>query len=292
MIREFRLWSHKTFYQSGPSFFRSVLPTVGFIAALIAITTFVITYAANEKPLEKTVYVLAVLLAVFIVAAFMAISAALAQGPERRLVRYPQLIQQMGVATANAYISVSNPRLTSKGETLNELQASLRNVADKFRAVIWCIMNDRLAVSIKVRNEVGDQFYTLSRDPQAREGRPEGVAHTLGTIRGNTEFAKLVGEGCPRQYEFISHDLFSDADAGRYYNSDPHWRNKYSTIATVPIYSENVADGYVLGCLCLDAKKVGLFLKGESLILHLMKQQAALMFPILHAFSQKWESVR
>ncbi len=286
-----RLSVLKAVYEKAPTFFKGIFPAVSFIAAVIGITTFLLTYLLKDEPLERAVYILSILLWIFLLVTLGSLGFALSQAPERRLLQHSHLLHQMGVKSSNAYIALSNPSLDNKHQALQELARSLRDVVDNFRALVWCIVNDRVVVSIKVRNITGDKFYTLCRNSHAIEDRPEGVAHTLGPINDNAEFAQIVGEGLPRQYHFISHDLGEDAAKGRYYNSDPHWRHKYLTTVTVPIFSKHFADSYVWGCLCVDAKKSGIFMKGEKVLLDLMKQQAALLLSVLYVFTTKWTTL-
>lgn len=273
------VWGYKFFYTVLPESFRGLVPAVGFIASVIALSLFAFSFFTSENSSDQSILILSSLLAIFVFLTGILFSLVLQRGTERRLLKDPNVFEQMGARAANSYIQLLE---APEGREEKELQNVLRQMLDNFRDVIWLIVQDEVVVSIKVRVE--ESFYTMCRNSDARQGRPEGVEFSSGSISENTEFTYIASKEVSIRPHYVNHNLYYSADSKEYRNSDPQWRDKYGTIITVPIYCQDYGGGYIVGCLCLDAQKPGLFLKGEELIINLLKEQAGLIFIILHTF--------
>ncbi len=274
------VWGYKFFYTVLPESFRGLVPAVGFIASIIALSLFGFSFFTSDNSSETSILILSSLLAIFVSLTGILFSLVLQRGTERRLLKDPNVFEQMGARAANSYIKLFE---APEGREEKELQNVLRQMLDNFRDVIWLIVQDEVVVSIKVRR-VEESFYTLCRNSDARQGRPESVEFSSGLISENTEFTYIASKEVSLRPHYINHNLYKSADSKEYMNSDPQWRDKYGTIITVPIYCQDYEDGYIVGCLCLDAQKPGLFLKAEELIVNLLKEQAGLIFIVLHTF--------
>lgn len=150
------------------------------------------------------------------------------------------------------------------GHLENDAQGTGQNIVNYVEQILSSYLGDTIAVSVKVIEKDihgAEDAVTLCRSQGSARGRKIGDRHRVGSE--NTAFFEIR---TGTSIYFGKSDLIEESQAGRYRNTNPDWSSQYRCAIVVPIRKKNPEypttsrDEFVLlGFLCADAKKAGVF---------------------------------
>ncbi len=131
-------------------------------------------------------------------------------------------------------------------------------ILDVFREAFQKITRADCCACIKAFDGNEEDLKTIARDSIGAAVRGSEDSMRPSRVSGNKDFSDIVQR--ERKYYFCN-NLIREEEAGKYYNDNPRWKERYRSTIIWPIRCQDRTSGkYLLfGFLCVDSMATGIF---------------------------------